>query len=70
MSDENCSCLDASFSDWFYQCDVWWDRFGFEEATDYPGLPWREWYEAGLTAREAAREAHQEALGQELHDDY
>jgi len=68
MSDERSTRLDATYDEWFMACWRWWDRYGFEEAQDYPWLPWREWYEAGLTAQQGARKAHEAVFGGPLCD--
>ena len=47
-------------------CSNWWDQAGWEEAYDYPWLPWEQWYAAGLTVDAAVRLAHRETFGEDL----
>ena len=55
-----------SYRDWFMACSNWWDQAGWEEAYDYPWLPWEQWYAAGLTVDAAVRLAHRETFGEDL----
>ncbi len=47
-------------------CSNWWDQVGFEEAYDYPFLPWEQWYQTGRTVEQAVRLAHRATFGEDL----
>lgn len=52
-----------SFDEWLADCSEWWDMTRGEEACDYSWLPWRSWYEEGLSVEEAVGRANTSVFG-------
>ncbi len=52
-----------TFDQWLADCSEWWDMTRGEEAYDYPWLPWRSWYEEGLTVEQAVDQANVRTFG-------
>ena len=52
-----------SFDEWLADCSEWWDMTRGEEAYDYPWLPWRSWYEEGLSVEAAVGRANASVFG-------
>ena len=54
---------ERSFDQWLADCSALWDLLRGELAEDYPELPWREWYDSGLTVEAAVERADQRLFG-------
>ena len=53
----------SSFTTWFSECSTWFDMTWGDEVEDHPGLPWRQWYDEGLTVEQAVQRAIKQAYG-------
>lgn len=54
---------DVDFTGWMIECSRWWMTRNDEDAYEWPAYPWRDWYDEGLSVKQAIEQANLRLFG-------